>query len=88
MNKMKLLVGLLIIMLLGGVWGVGERNGTLFADADSLGTDTDSVILSFPNNDSVLDNEECLEEDCDTTLFAEYVSPFIPATNNRKGSCC
>ena len=81
MNKMKLLVGLLIIMLLGGVWGVGERNRTLFADADSLGTDTDSVILSFPNNDSVLDNEECLEEDCDTTLFAEYVSPFIPATN-------
>lgn len=81
MNRMKLLVGLLIIMLLGGVWGVGKWNGSLFADGDSLGKDTDSVMMIFPNNDSVLDNGECLEEDCDTTLFAEYVSPFIPATN-------
>jgi len=78
---MKLLVGLLIIMLLGGVWGVGEWNGSLFADGDSLGTDTDSVMMIFLDNDSVLDNGECLEEDCDTTSFAEYVSPFIPATN-------
>ena len=81
MNRMKLLVGLLIIMLLGGIWGAGEWNWTLFVDADSLGTNTDSAMMSFPNNDSVLDNGECLEEDCDTTLFAEYVSPFIPATN-------
>jgi len=81
MNRMKLLVGLLIIMLLGGVWGVGEWNGFLVADGDSLGTDTDSVMMIFLDNDSVLDNGECMEEDCDTTLFAEYVSPFIPATN-------
>ena len=81
MNRMKLLVGLLIIMLLGGILGDGEWNWILFVDADSLGTNTDSAMMSFPNNDSVLDNEECLEEDCDTTLFAEYVSPFIPATN-------
>ena len=66
MNRMKLLVGLLIIMLLGGVWGVGKWNGSLFADGDSLGKDTDSVMMIFPNNDSVLDNGECLEEDCDT----------------------
>ena len=81
MNRMKLLVGLLIIMLLGGVWGVGEWNGFVVADGDSLGTDTDSVMMIFLDNDSVLDNGECMEEDCDTTLFAEYVSPFIPATN-------
>lgn len=81
---MKLLVGLLIIMLLGGVWRAGEWNGTLFADADSLGTDTDSVMMIFPNNDSVLDNGECLEEDCDTTLFAENVSPFFPATKKTE----
>ena len=79
MNRMKLLVGLLIIMLLGGIWGAGEWNWTLFTDSQR--TDTDSAMMSFPNNDSVLNNGECLEEDRDTTLFAEYVSPFIPATN-------
>ena len=81
MNRMKLLVGLLIIMLLGGVWGAGEWNGSLFIDADSQRIDTDSAKTSISINGSVLNNGECLEEECDTTLFAEYVSPFIPATN-------
>ena len=78
MNRMKLLVGLLIIMLLGGIWGAGEWNWNLFADSQR--TDTDSVMISIPSDRSVYSDGECLEEDCDTTLFAEYVSPIIPAT--------
>ena len=59
MNRMKLLVGLLIIMLLGGIWGAGEWNWTLFTDSQR--TDTDSVMISIPSNRPVYSDGECLE---------------------------
>ena len=75
MNRMKLLVGFLTIMVLGGLLGTDEWNWGLSTDGQDL--DSDSTWMSIQCNNSAMDDGERLKDDSDSIMLKEYTSPII-----------
>jgi len=75
MNRMKLLVGFLTIMVLGGLLGTDEWNWGLSTDGQDL--DSDSTWMSIQCNNSAMDDSGSLKDDSDSVMLKEYTSPII-----------
>ena len=75
MNRMKILVGLLMIMILGSIFGTGVWNWNLSSDMQDI--DTDSAKMKIVSNNYALEDMEGREEDYDTIMSEENVSPII-----------
>ena len=72
---MKLLVGFLTIMVLGGLLGTDEWNWGLSTDGQDL--DSDSTWMSIQCNNSAMDDSGSLKADSDSIILEEYISPII-----------
>ena len=75
MNRMKLLVGFLTIMVLGGFLVTDEWNWGLSTDGQDL--DSDSTWMSIQCNNSAMDDSGSLKDDSDSVMLKEYTSPII-----------